>query len=311
MPAPIVLFAYNRPEHTRKTVEALQRNAPAGDSDLFIFSDAPRDESAKEAVGEVRSYIKNITGFKNISIIERDKNFGLADSIIDGVTRMADKYGKIIVLEDDIVTSPAFLKYMNDALDLYENDERVMHVSGYFPPIKNDLPDTFFYNQTSCWGWGTWARAWENYNGNAGSLIEEVKKRNQAKKLDIDGSIGFMSTLRANAAGEIKTWAVKWHASVFLAGGLCLHPNKSLVLNIGHDGTGINSEATNAYGSDFARTAVKLERQELRESPEARRLVSAFNLSLKPSIITRIKNKIKKYGNNKPDYRIIKRQIGR
>ena len=140
--APIVLFVYNRIEHTKITIEALKNNIYADESDLYIFSDGPKNEGAFEKVNEIRKILRNISGFRNVYIIEREKNYGLADNIISGVTEIVNKYKKVIVLEDDIVTSKYFLKFMNDSLDRYENNNEVMSVSGYISPIKSDnLPD--------------------------------------------------------------------------------------------------------------------------------------------------------------------------
>jgi len=142
--APIVLFVYNRPEHTRRTVKALQKNKLAIESELIIYSDAHTNISVKEGTDEVRGYIKNIDGFKKVTIIERDKNWGLAASIIDGVTKIINKYGRVIVLEDDLVTSPYFLNFMNNALVFYENEDKVWHISGWNYPIDIDgLNDVF------------------------------------------------------------------------------------------------------------------------------------------------------------------------
>ena len=136
MLAPIALFVYNRPIHTRRTVEALQKNTQAAESDLCIYSDAPKRPEVAEAVREVRAYIKTITGFSSITIVERERNLGLANSIIDGVTSIVNKHGRIIVLEDDLVVSQYFLEYMNTALERYRDDERVMQISGHMFPTE-------------------------------------------------------------------------------------------------------------------------------------------------------------------------------
>ena len=159
--APIVLFAYNRLEHLKKTINALQKNILALDSELYIFSDGAKNEETLQQINKVREYIKTITGFKSITIIERKENLGLANSIISGVTEIVNKYGKIIVLEDDMVTSRHFLKYMNDALDYYENENRVIGIHGYIYPVKKELPNTFFIKGADCWGWATWKRGWD------------------------------------------------------------------------------------------------------------------------------------------------------
>ncbi len=186
--APIALFVYNRPWHIQQTVEALQKNDLAEDSDLFIFSDAPKKKEAVAAVQEVREYIKTVGGFKSVSIIERDINFGLANSIIDGVTRMCNEYGRVIVLEDDLVTSPYFLCYMNDALDLYEHEESVISIHGYIYPVAEKLPETFFLRGADCWGWATWKRGWELFEQDGRRLLEELCRQKLTDRFDFDNS---------------------------------------------------------------------------------------------------------------------------
>ena len=136
--APIALFVYKRPEHTRQTIAALRENLLAADSDLVVFSDAPRSEVDMSAVAEVRQLLASLDGFKSITVIERTQNLGLANSIIDGVNMLCSKYGRVIVVEDDLVTSPYFLTYMNDGLRCYENDDDVVIVQLCFRP--NELP---------------------------------------------------------------------------------------------------------------------------------------------------------------------------
>jgi len=292
--APIVLFTYNRLNHTQQTVAALQKNHLALESNLYIYSDGPKNDTATESVTAVRSYLKTITGFQSITIIERDTNWGLADSIVDGVTTVVQKYGKIIVLEDDIVTSPLFLQYMNDALALYEKDKQVMHISGYFYPVAtNQLPDTFFYNQTSCWGWSTWASAWSSYNGDAKELLGKITEAGRLNEFDMDGNFKFSSTLRANIRSDIKTWAIKWHASVFIKQGLCLHPKLSLTQNIGNDGTGTNAQQSNRYNTDLEEQIVlPIQRTSLKQSNVALGLVKKFLKATRPSMIQKIINKV-------------------
>jgi GT2 family glycosyltransferase len=141
--APIALFVYNRPWHTRQTVEALKKNQLFDSSDLIILSDGAKDQASAQKVEEVRQYLRTISGFKSVKIIERDCNIGLAQSIISGVTQVINEYGRVIVMEDDLVTSPFFLRYMNDALECYENEDKVISIHGYCYPISV-LPETFF-----------------------------------------------------------------------------------------------------------------------------------------------------------------------
>lgn len=238
--APIVLFVYNRPWHTQQTVEALLNNDLANESDLFIYSDAAKNDTTVVAVENVRDYLKQIIGFKNITIIERDKNWGLADSIIDGVTTLINQYGKIIVLEDDLITSPYFLKYMNDALTLYKDENRVKHISAYNLPISTkNLSETFFYRASSCWGWATWNDRWSFFEKDTDNLLKLFTLRD-IYHFNLNGSNDFWGHIIANKQKKINTWAIFWYATIFLEQGLCLHPAVSLVSNVGHDGSGIH-----------------------------------------------------------------------
>lgn len=274
--APIVLFVYNRPEHTKKTIEALQNNELSEDSELFIYSDAAKSIVDDEKVREVRKYVKSVTGFKKVSIIERDINFGLARSIIDGVTEIVNKYGKIIVLEDDILTSTFFLRFMNQALDLYEKEEKVMHISGYFFPVNtNNIPETFFYNQTSCWGWATWSRAWKNFNKDVDYLLNKIKDTKLKAKKEWYYK-NMLSQLKANKFGRINTWGAKWQASVILNDGLCLHPRNSFVQNIGNDGSGIHCSVSNLYDINKLSGYLEVKKIDLDESLEVKKIMNFF-----------------------------------
>ena len=248
--APIVLFVYDRPEHTKRTIEALQKNEGAQDTELFIFSDAAKNEGANSNVDKVRAYINDIDGFKKLKVIERSKNWGLAKSIIEGVTDIVNKYGKIIVLEDDLVTSPYFLKYMNTGLKLYEKQEHVWHISGWNYPINSvDLESVYLWRLMNCWGWATWKNRWNYFENNSEKIINTFTK-NDIYKFNIDGSEDFFGQIRENHKGKINTWAIFWYATIFKNNGLCLCPNKTLVLNIGNDGSGKHQLNDNSYSSE-------------------------------------------------------------
>jgi hypothetical protein len=236
--APIVLFTYNRPLHTRQTIEALQRNEYASESELYIYSDGPKNNDVREGVDKTREYIETVRGFKKITIIQRDKNWGLADSIIDGVTNVVNQYGKIIVLEDDIVTSPYFLKFMNDALEFYENEKKVWHISGWNYPIDiDDTSETFLWRVMCCWGWATWKDRWQFFNKDTNSLIDAMS-RYDIYKFNLDGTSDFWSQVIANENKNINTWAIYWYATIFQQKGLCLNPTQTYVDNIGCDSSG-------------------------------------------------------------------------
>lgn len=244
MPVPIVLFVYGRPLHTLKTLESLSENILSDQSSLYIFADGPKKDCSPDTlinIEETRKIIRSKQWCKEVVILESQENKGLANSIVEGVTLIANKHGKVIVLEDDIITSPYFLTYMNDALNLYENNGSVMHISGYMYDIPNkDLDNTFFYQQTTCWGWGTWKNRWALFNPDAQDLYKKLEQKKLLKWFDLDGSGLFLSQLEMNINGKLKTWAIKWQASVCLNNGLCLHPRLSFTKNIGFDGSGIN-----------------------------------------------------------------------
>lgn len=291
--APIALFAYNRPEHTRRTVEALMANALAADSDLFVFSDGPRDAGARDQVRAVRDYLATISGFRSVTVVERPGNLGLADSIVQGVTELCSRHGRAIVLEDDIVTSPWFLSYMNEALARYADDDRVMHVSGYMFPIRgDDLPETFFFRSTSCWGWATWQRAWSHFRRDIPAL-EAALAGKARKAFNLDGHLDFWTQVLANKSGQQRSWAVFWYASTFLRGGLALHPARSLTANIGHDDSGVHCASTDWYHVVPAPDPVAHFETDVREHPLALQRIKAFFDGLRERPLARMSRRLR------------------
>lgn len=266
--APIILFVYNRPVHTRQTVEALQNNELAAESELFIFSDGSKSECDLKQVQDVREYLRTIKGFKNLTITERESNFGLAKSIIEGVTEIVDRFGMAIVLEDDLITAPFFLRYMNDALSFYHDEPRVMHVSGGTYPIHDfGTDDTYFLRIPLCWGWGTWKRAWDKFD-NKIELMQQFNSR-MISRFDFDGTYAYWAQLELNRTGKLNTWFIFWYAIVFLNTALVLFPKKPLVKNIGHDGSGMHSGKTDMYDVKLSSVPIKVSIIPLQESREA------------------------------------------
>ncbi len=240
--APVVLFVYNRPRHTQQTIKALQSNELSEQSDLIIYSDAPQDNQAQVQVKEVRDYIKTIDGFKSVKIIERDKNWGLAANIIDGVTEVVNQYGKIIVMEDDLIASPVFLKYMNSSLMRYQNNVNVWEIGAYVYPCisaEENHGECFFTNLTTSWGWATWSDRWKYFIRDPASIVQKIPK-SEVYKFNLDGADDIWSQVEGNLNGKLFTWAVFWYAIVYLNRGLVLYPPATLIKNIGHDGTGQN-----------------------------------------------------------------------
>ena len=249
--APILLFTYNRLAHTRRCVEALLNNSLASESELFIYSDAAKDETQQKAVEEVRQYIHTIRGFKHITITERDENWGLARSIIDGVTTQVNQYGRVIVLEDDLVVAPHFLQFMNDALETYKDEPQVGHIQACDFTQDPTLPETFLIRWTGSWGWGTWDRAWKHFNPNGKALLQELIDRKLTYTFDFNGKYGYTRMLRRQIEGKNNSWAIRWNASLFLKGILSLNVGRSLVQNEGFDGSGTNCGGGGLYASQL------------------------------------------------------------
>ena len=294
-PAPIVLFVYNRPWHTQQTIEALQNNELASKSELFIYADGAKNEKAYTQVEKVRSYVRAVSGFKKLTVIERDKNWGLADSIIDGVTQTVNKYGRVIVLEDDLVTSPLFLRYMNDALEFYKDEDKAMHISGYIYPIDNDkLNDTFFIKPDTCWGWATWDRAWEYFKKDTDYYLDVFDKR-MIKDFNLNDSYDYFKQIKQNKNGRINTWAIYWYASIYLQHGLSLHPSQSFVSNIGHDGEGVHCAKTSIYNVDLVSNYSVSFTNKIEEDKLARTSLESYFKNSKVPLLARVINRINKY----------------
>jgi hypothetical protein len=250
--APIVLFVYNRPEHTRKTLEALRLNDLANESILYIYADGAKEDASKtqlDAVAATRKVIKEQEWCGDVVIIESQENKGLANSVINGVTEIITKYKKVIVLEDDILTGKYFLKFMNDALNIYENETKVFGVSGYTYPTQEVIDrETYFLPIGSSWSYGTWLDRWNEVNFDGASLFNEINNRKLKRKMNF-GNYPFYEMLENQIAGKVDSWAIRFYTSMFLEGKLFLFPNKSLVQNIGFDNSGEHCEEDDLFSN--------------------------------------------------------------
>ena len=237
--APIALFVYNRPEHTRKVVEALLKCPEAKDSDLIVFSDAPRGLKDIGNVRQVRDFLNKISGFKSVKIIERKANFGLALNIISGVSQVLDTYDNIIVLEDDIIVEKCFLEFMNKALDTYKNNKQLFSVNACIPfnyiPQGNNL---LFSDIFSCWGWATWRDCWHLYEKNPERAFNDLRNFNLRKKINLDNHVNIAWQIDANYRGEKNTWACFMNFTCAKYNMLNVYPPSSIITNIGQDGSG-------------------------------------------------------------------------
>ena len=245
MLAPVVLFVYNRLDHTKGVIETLSKNRLAKETELFIFSDAAKTENGREKVESVRKYVhqKDWHGnFKQVTITEAEKNKGLARSVIGGVTELINKYGRVIVVEDDLVLSPYFLDYMNDALEFYEKEENIWAISGYSFPMKSlkKYPHDVFYSYRGCsWGWATWADRWNLTDWEVSSYERFSKDKEWQKRFNRGGG-DLANMLRLQMEGQIDSWAVRWVFEQSNREMYTVYPKYSYLGNDGWDGSGTN-----------------------------------------------------------------------
>ena len=300
-PAPIALFAYNRPQHLQRTLSALRANALAAESHLHIFSDGPKHDDDIDAVGKVRKLIKHVGGFADVSVQERLENLGLAQSIINGVTELSDRYGRVIVLEDDLLVAPAFLSFMNQALERYADVNAIMQVSGYMFPIPRaaELGDVFLSRKPASWGWATWQRAWTRFGRDSDELLSQLRSSGRKWEFDMGGSYPYFKMLEQQAEGKLDVWGVRWYASMFLQGGLCLYPTQSLVSNIGMDGSGKHCGATTAFDVELSPLTSWNFTHEVQESASGHEMLRTFSLEsqrkMRPSMLRRAINKCRQF----------------
>ena len=274
--APVALFAFQRLDHLQRTVDSLLANAGAEATDVVVFSDAARVPQQQERVQGVRDYARTIRGFRSVRVVERATNFGLARSIVDGVGHILASSDTVIVVEDDMVTSPHFLRYMNEGLERFAQDERVISVHGYVYPVARPLPEAFFLRGADCWGWATWRRGWRLFNRDGQALLDELSRRKLLHAFDFNGSHPYTQMLRNQIAGRNDSWAIRWYASAFLADKLTLYPGRSLVHNIGNDNSGTHAENSDTHDAVLSATPIDLRDVPVQHSAQAHAAFEAF-----------------------------------
>jgi hypothetical protein len=247
--APIVLFVYNRPWHTEQTLNALANNMLASRSTLYIYADGPKIDATQEQqknIEAVRKLIKNETRFKQIIIKEADKNQGLANSVIAGVTAVVNKHDSVIVLEDDMITAPAFLTYMNDALYKFKHQDIIGSINAFVEPYNNlaNLDSYFLLYGADCWGWATWKDRWADFIPDALTIKNLLVSNKKLREFDYGNTIPMLDS---QINGDIDSWHIRWHGSQVIKERLGLFPNKSFILNTGVDGSGTHLDAHDKY----------------------------------------------------------------
>jgi hypothetical protein len=234
--APIAIFVYRRFDLIDSFLDNLELCSGFNHSEIFIYSDGAKDAASEQDVERVRYSVKSRLR-SNMRLVEAQENCGLAASIMTGVTELCSKYGRAIVLEDDLVFSKNILEWFNSSLDAYENEASVMQISGHVfgRPAGASGHVGFFAPITTSWGWATWARAWKEFDPEAAGSAELHSDRRLRRKFDFNGAYPFFRMLQRQQRGEISSWAIRWYWSVFRAKGVVLYPPQTLVINIGND----------------------------------------------------------------------------
>jgi hypothetical protein len=294
MAAPVAMFAYNRPEHAARTLHALACNELAADTDLIIYCDGTKVHEASASVEATRKVARAARGFRSVRTVEREANIGLANSIITGVSEVCAAHGRVIVVEDDLVTAPTFLRFMNDSLEKYAADPRVGSIHGYWYPVSLPVPETFFLRGASCWGWATWDRAWRVFERDGSKLLAELRARGLAHAFDLDGAMAYTRMLEDQIAGRNNSWAIRWHASTFLAGLLQLSPGGSLVRNIGFDGSGTHCDDSGAFDVSLGKAPTRLDDIPVAQSEDARAALIHYYNSTRRSLAQRAVGKLRR-----------------
>jgi len=260
--SPIAIFAFNRPKHLDRLLTSLEGNPEFLDSPTYIFIDGPRNSTENEKVQAVEVLARSKTWVRDLHIIKSERNRGLSSSLMSGIDMVLNRHERIIVLEDDLIVSESFLGYCNRALDFYEHLPAIASIQGYTVDIQYTDRDIYFLKGADCWGWATWKNRWDDMSRDSNKLLSQLVEASLQTKFDLDGAYPYTQMLKRQAAGELDSWAIRWHASMFLQNRLSVYPRRTLVENLGQDGSGTH------YGSkDFKPRDLVLFRPEISELP--------------------------------------------
>lgn len=297
--APVVLFVYNRLDHTRKTVEALTQNTLSQETELYIYSDGPKNDDIQHDVNKLREYLKTIDGFKKVVIFERESNCGLANSIIDGVTSVLEQYSKVIVLEDDLITSRYFLEYMNRALLIFENNPKICSITGFsfttdYMKFPRDYEENVYLNiRPMSWGWATWSDRWRGVDWEVKDYHEFIRDRRQRKAFN-KGGTDLSRMLKNQIEGKLSSWYIRWAYSAFKREMFTVYPRVSYVNNIGHDASGVH--CVNVNSDIYAHSQLNREKEiDFKHNIQLdQRIVDNFNKGFNTNYLKILQRKFKK-----------------
>ena len=293
--APIALFIYKRPEHAQRTIVSLQACDGVQSSLIYVFADGPKTEAEVPAVGATRDVARELLGGRAI-FVEQEQNRGLANSIIAGTTELCDRHGTVVVVEDDLILAPSFLRFLNEGLERYRDEPRVMQVSGHMFDVPSfmDQREALLLPMTTSWGWATWKRAWTLFDPFSTGWRERLADKAEANRFNLGGTYDYVGLLKRQMNGEIDSWAIRWYYSVFARGGLVLFPPRTLVSNVGLDGSGTHGrlalpahQAALDSGPSFDLPVDVAESRQKAEVFEAIRAFRPFSAPLKLIALTK------------------------
>ena len=288
--SPIAVFAYNRLDHLKKTIDSLKKCNLSKNSNLIIYLDNYKKVTERDKVMNIRKYCLKIKGFKTIKLIQRKKNLGMSKNIISGVGQTLKKFKKGIFLEDDMMLDKYFLEFMNYYLEVYKNNHKISSIHGYSYPTNKKLPDYFFLKGADCWGWATWSRAWNIFSNDSKHLLSKIKKKELVKEFNFNNSYNYFKMLKQNLLKKNKRWAINWYASCFLKDKLTLYPGRSLVHNFGNDLSGTNCKETEVFNVKLRNKPLKFTQVMTLESEYAKKEFEFFFLS-----IMSLRNRLMRY----------------
>lgn len=255
--APVIVFAYKRPQLLEATLRSLAANDLAAQSHLHIYCDGPKADAADQdlaAIQAVRTIARNASGFAGVRVVAAERNKGLARSVIDGVSEVLQQHDRAIVVEDDVALSPFFLRFMNDALERYATDEKVWSVGSwsYFAEPGTHA-DNFFVRFPDSIAWGTWRRSWQHFEQDGRTLVERLRATGKDQALEADGRVDYFGPmLQQQLEGRVDSWAIRWTASCVLHGGLNLFPRTSLSKHMGFGEGATHETGELDYNKDLA-----------------------------------------------------------
>ncbi len=299
MVSPIALFAYNRPEKVKFAIESLAKNDLAEVSDLYIFVDGPKSSTDIQLTQQVVETVHTVNGFKSINLKISERNLGLARSIRRGIDFILNFAPTIIVIEDDLILAQDFLNYVNEGLDRFAFDNRVASIQGYQYPISPPLQRAVALRGADCWGWGTWKNRWKSSIFDANVLDRQIRTQNLQYEFDLFGAMPYTKMLQDQMEGNIDSWAICWHASMFIRGSFSIYPAQSLVINNGNDGMGTHGNQSRMFDTKLGSWNVEETWPEPENNIEYQiQMSNYFRFHLqnsKPNTPAMVKHYLKKY----------------